>query len=1663
MSERENQTIETIKTIKTQSSQSSQSKTSPPPSSSIKEDFEISTSSITTTSRSLKRKLFNIDHEASRDDPPVRRSPCSFNNSCTNTPRQSLSPPPQPPPQLQPPSQLSFGGASFAIPPSPSDSTAPNTPGGGQTDPILISGDDYFQDPEEFAVETSSTLTARATATATQSTGATPLRHPLATTQTDHYSLADNHEDQDREMTTTTPVPEGSDAASSAAAAAAAAKAKPSDTNSNPTILASNPLSKTPSSRSQSPAKRLKSEELDNTLLGGPEPMDEDTNTTTESTRDFSVEMMDVSSSPPETAGPADDESTTSSTPVTSTAQQSTAATSTAASVLNASPPPVEEQVDMVVQAKTAPLTEGEIMYIISGSWLKRFMAQLPEYMKELTKAELEKELGPIDNSDIVDASQMEEGEKKKSDSTQESVSSVSSEPVAEDLATDNFVPIKQLQLGEDFEVLPAETWNNLVSWYGLAEDTPIIRRKVVNTAEERGVTNLQVELHPPMFTVYRLRDPSAITKESLQKDKETKPKKMVAEKSEGFQKFLKKLKNIAGIETSQKVRLWVLKTDPTLDESDKPAKKAGKGVSGSFKQMVLDLQIFTPADKELIPIDDHTANPKYNGSMKLGTAGLATGGPIVIEEQSNGTWITEMATKVATKFSEQVTVAKQGIASASTPKKKLPAASPKSGSSSPVRFAAKPTPTPPTSSILSRGRPQRPSRPLGTCGLNNLGNTCYMNSALQCLRSVEELSKYFLSKEYVGELNPQNPLAHHGKVARAYAQLLEMMFAPESPSSVAPREFKGTIGRFGPAFSGYQQQDTQEFLAFLLDGMHEDLNRIKQKPYVEKPDSTDEMVGDPEKIKKLAEDHWAIYKGRNDSAVADLFSGLYKSTLVCPDCGKVSITFDPFMDLTLPLPIESLWSKDLVWVPKARNGEYSTPVHVPVELRKTASIRELKEYMAQKFGANAKCLMVSEVYKQKHYKNFEDSSLVSEIQANDAICVYELEEAPTNWPPLKKKSSMLYPYANEHVEDPKASETLMVAVSLRCRERRSPSDVIFGTPFFISVNREEQYNYDAIMKKIVARLQLLTTQNLDSVLSGLDNSADAEESDAEGIAGPEDLADAPGSTTEDQEGEKDGFVDVTMGDATSTATSTTAGSDNMQASSPIEQQRLPFPLFNIKISKLKDDIRIPSGWADGNAEEVNILTRLQSDRQISASPEPEPPALSLPAGPSPLFSSINSGRRSRQSNVSDENNDDELYDDAVEAVEPEMRDISSDEEDNTTAYSSVDPLASFEPPTVDGFYGPGTGNLNTPSNDYNSPSRSPEPVESGPLIKINEAIHLDFTGEGYDALFKSPSGTFTVKNWPVLEDPEIARRKVRRLEKERNGIKLEDCLDEFAKEEVLSAEDPWYCPRCKEHRRASKKFELWKVPEILVMHMKRFSNSRSFREKIEAQVYCPIEGLDLSDRVGATDGKSMIYDLIAVDNHYGGLGGGHYTAYVKNWCDGKWYYCDDSSVRESNASAVVTPAAYLLFYRRRSDKPLGGPNFERTNALYDQQTAAETESTTSSPSGSREGTPSPCSGGVGITTGNQFPNSGPSTGFAASNPVGSITLWGNSMTPEKSGDAAGQQQDCDTDGDLEGAEGGVSLKDEGLGEDCDTDALFTVQPLEEAEENDRVDEIRLN
>ncbi|CAF3610200.1 unnamed protein product [Rotaria socialis] len=146
----------------------------------------------------------------------------------------------------------------------------------------------------------------------------------------------------------------------------------------------------------------------------------------------------------------------------------------------------------------------------------------------------------------------------------------------------------------------------------------------------------------------------------------------------------------------------------------------------------------------------------------------------------------------------------------------------------------------------------------------------------------------------------------------------------------------------------------------------------------------------------------------------------------------------------------------------------------------------------------------------------------------------------------------------------------------------------------------------------------------------------------------------------------------------------------------------------------------------------------------------------------------------------------------------------------------------------------------------------------------------------------------------------------------------LLDCFKHFTKREVLSDDDLWKCPKCAMLKKATKKIDLWLLPKILIVQLKRFNYTRYYRDKIDLRIDCPIN-LDLSQYVlNPAEKAKGKYSLIAVSNHMGGLGGGHYTAYAKNSHDKKWHIFDDSYVSEANETDVVGKAAYVLIYQQQ-------------------------------------------------------------------------------------------------------------------------------------------------
>lgn len=137
--------------------------------------------------------------------------------------------------------------------------------------------------------------------------------------------------------------------------------------------------------------------------------------------------------------------------------------------------------------------------------------------------------------------------------------------------------------------------------------------------------------------------------------------------------------------------------------------------------------------------------------------------------------------------------------------------------------------------------------------------------------------------------LNRQNKCGTGGVLTESFAELLRVMWS-QSYNFVSPMTFRDALIRFAPRFAGTDQQDSQEFLLFLLDGLHEDLNSAAGRHISDATSLEDEL-----KFEKLPDWQanalsWEKYLKKNSSIIVSLFQGQYRSRLTCLSCKQVSV-----------------------------------------------------------------------------------------------------------------------------------------------------------------------------------------------------------------------------------------------------------------------------------------------------------------------------------------------------------------------------------------------------------------------------------------------------------------------------------------------------------------------------------------------------------------------------------------------------------------------------------------------------------------------------------------------------------------------------------------------------------------------------------------------------
>ncbi|CAG5907665.1 unnamed protein product [Menidia menidia] len=228
-----------------------------------------------------------------------------------------------------------------------------------------------------------------------------------------------------------------------------------------------------------------------------------------------------------------------------------------------------------------------------------------------------------------------------------------------------------------------------------------------------------------------------------------------------------------------------------------------------------------------------------------------------------------------------------------------------------------------------------------------------------------------------------------------------------------------------------------------------------------------------------------------------------------------------------------------------------------------------------------------------------------------------------------------------------------------------------------------------------------------------------------------------------------------------------------------------------------------------------------------------------------------------------------------------------------------------------------------------------------GPGGPPHVKIVVEWDKETKDYLFKRTEDEY-------IPDAESVRQaKEQHLQPQ--TCSLSQCFQLYTKEEQLAPDDAWRCPHCKQLQQGSIKLSLWTLPDILILHLKRFRQDGDRRMKMQNMVKFPLTGMDMAPHMVkrsqsswslpshwspwrrpygmGRDPEDYLYDLYAVCNHHGTMQGGHYTAYCKNSIDGQWYCFDDSDVHPLSEDEVCKQTAYILFYQRRATIPSWSAN----------------------------------------------------------------------------------------------------------------------------------------
>ena len=319
---------------------------------------------------------------------------------------------------------------------------------------------------------------------------------------------------------------------------------------------------------------------------------------------------------------------------------------------------------------------------------------------------------------------------------------------------------------------------------------------------------------------------------------------------------------------------------------------------------------------------------------------------------------------------------------------------------------------------------------PKGICGLINLGNTCYLNSILQCLLHLPELVTYMLSQKLNEDLEYNKKINQHlterdkirqeliYKLINEFILILNQMWqgysfnnnnnnevndksiSINSKNVLEPKNFKKILEEIYPQFEGCSQQDAHEVLTSILDSFHIGLNKSRNDGGLKICVSSINSELLLRKTLSCIAD--TSHKAVNDSFIEDIFFGQLSSIFSCSKCGlKLKEAYEPFCSLELSIPIEK--NINLLILPLNFDKENKEQIKLEMNINDNMSYDDIYDYMNKitgykfdnyviywknneknRYGNNKKRRTLRSNNKNKDINDYNDILLNEDIIIND-------------------------------------------------------------------------------------------------------------------------------------------------------------------------------------------------------------------------------------------------------------------------------------------------------------------------------------------------------------------------------------------------------------------------------------------------------------------------------------------------------------------------------------------------------------------------------------------------------------------------------------------------------------------------------------------------------